>query len=140
MYRESQIAHVEAPHPGHSYNPDYDDHQELLLKAHLVELKKLQEEQKLMRRLARNAKKMSWAEMEKNWLDEMSVADLFDPKAGGDEEENGADEDQENMSKEEKELSKRELRRRTEAIHIGRKADTKAKRKQKKLLEKIKVT
>lgn len=55
---------MEAPHPGTSYNPDYDDHQDLLLKAHLAELKKLQDEQKLMRKLATHAKKISWAEIE----------------------------------------------------------------------------
>lgn len=64
MYIPSALPHVEAPHPGMSYNPDYDDHQDLLLKAHLVELQKLQEEQKLMRKLAKQAKKMSWAEIE----------------------------------------------------------------------------
>jgi len=64
LYKESLIAKIEAPHPGHSYNPDFDDHQALLLKAHEVELKKLKEEQKLMRRLAASAKKMSWADLE----------------------------------------------------------------------------
>jgi nucleolar protein 53 len=64
MYKKSAIPSIEIPHPGTSYNPDYDDHQDLLMKAHLVELKKLQEEQKLMRKLALHAKKMSWAEIE----------------------------------------------------------------------------
>jgi nucleolar protein 53 len=64
LYKQSLIAHVETPHPGSSYNPDYDDHQALLLKAHLVELKKLKDDQKLMRRLAASAKKMSWNDME----------------------------------------------------------------------------
>lgn len=135
IYKESKIAHVEPPHPGHSYNPDYEDHQALLLEAHTIELKKLQEEQKLMRRLAKNAKKMSWSEMEKRWLDEMSVADLFEPKADTEEE---SEVETEGTTKEET-LSKRELRRRTEAIHIGRKADTRAKRTAKKLLAKIKL-
>ena len=63
----------------------------------------------------------------------MSVADLFEPKAEAEEESEVETENKEEA------LSKRELRRRTEAIHIGRKADTRAKRKAKKLLEKIKV-
>ena len=57
---------VELPHPGTSYNPDYDDHQDLLMRAHLVELKKLKEEEKLMRKLTVSVKKMSWAELEVN--------------------------------------------------------------------------
>jgi hypothetical protein len=36
------------------------------LQAHVIELKKLQDEQRLMRKLALHAKKMSWAEMEVN--------------------------------------------------------------------------
>ena len=58
---------VELPHPGTSYNPDYDDHQDLLMRAHLVELKKLkEEEEKLMRKLTVSVRKMSWAELEVN--------------------------------------------------------------------------
>lgn len=134
LYKKSKIAKVELPHPGHSYNPDYDDHQDLLLKAHTIELAKLKEEQKLVRRLQRNAKKMSWPELEKRWLDEMSVADLFETKAESDND----DDNEEAEKKEEISISKRELRRRTEAVNNGRKLDTKAKRDKKKLLEKIK--
>lgn len=60
----SKLPSVELPHPGMSYNPDYDDHQSLLLEAHVIELQKLQEEQKLMRRMQANAKKLSWTEIE----------------------------------------------------------------------------
>jgi nucleolar protein 53 len=66
LYKKSALPSIELPHPGTSYNPDYDDHQELLLQAHVIELKKLQDEQRLMRKLALHAKKMSWAEMEVN--------------------------------------------------------------------------
>ena len=55
---------VELPHPGTSYNPDYDDHQDLLMRAHLIELQKLKEEEKLMRKLTVSVKKMSWEELE----------------------------------------------------------------------------
>lgn len=136
LYKESLIQKVETPHPGHSYNPDYDDHQALLLKAHLVELKKLKEEQKLMRRLALSAKKMSWVELEKRWLEEMSVRELFEPKTKEDENNNDSDF---NESAEETVISKRELRRRYESVNNGRKTDTKVKRDRKKLLEKIKL-
>ena len=64
MKTKSVVSKVQLPHPGMSYNPDYDDHQDLLLQAHLVELKKLQDEQKLMRRLKDNLSKMSWQEIE----------------------------------------------------------------------------
>ena len=47
-----------------SYNPDFDEHQELLLKAHLIEVRKLKEEQRDMRRLTICAKRMSWDAIE----------------------------------------------------------------------------
>lgn len=64
MHKTSALPKLEAPHPGTSYNPDYDDHQALLLKAHLTELEKLREEQKQLRRFTSNLKKMSWTEIE----------------------------------------------------------------------------
>lgn len=139
LYKKSCIAKIEAPHPGHSYNPDYDDHQALLLKAHTVELKKLQEEQKFIRRLRRNARKMTWQEMEKRWMDEMSVASLFESELPQDKVEEETSEGENHDSKREISISKRELRRRTEAVNNGRKTDTRAKRERKKLLEKIKI-
>lgn len=42
---------VEVPHPGSSYNPTFDDHQELLRKACEVEVKELKQEAKTRRRL-----------------------------------------------------------------------------------------
>jgi len=136
MYTKSALPSVDLPHPGTSYNPDYDGHQDLLMKAHLVELKKLKEEQKLMRKLALHAKKMSWAEIERIWLDEMSVKDLFEP--GNDESDK---EEEETKVSEEMSISKRELRRRLEKEKYGRtKAnESKAKRLKKKLQEKLKL-
>ena len=61
---ESCLPKLEMPHPGTSYNPDYDEHQDLLLKAHLIELQRLQDEQKLMRKLTVSVKKMSWDQLE----------------------------------------------------------------------------
>lgn len=61
---ESQNSKIELPHPGMSYNPDYDDHQKLLLKAHEIELKKLKREEKELRKLKDSVPKMSWKEIE----------------------------------------------------------------------------
>lgn len=47
-----------------SYNPDYDDHQALLLKAHEIELKKLKKEEKELKKMKDNVIKMSWKEIE----------------------------------------------------------------------------
>lgn len=68
MYKESAVPKLEVPHAGTSYNPDYDEHQALLLKAHEIELKKLEDEKKLMRRLTVSVKKMSWDEIEVKFL------------------------------------------------------------------------
>jgi hypothetical protein len=64
LAKKSAVPAVQVPHPGTSYNPDYDEHQDLLLQAHMVELKKLNDEQKLLRRLKDNLKKKSWQEIE----------------------------------------------------------------------------
>lgn len=61
---KSAVPKLEVPHPGASYNPDYDDHQNLLLRAHLIELEKLKKEQKEMRKQTNNIKKMSWDQIE----------------------------------------------------------------------------
>lgn len=61
---ESQQPKIVLPHPGTSYNPEYDDHQRLLLKAHEVELKKLKKEEKELKKWTHNIEKMSWREIE----------------------------------------------------------------------------
>ncbi|XP_043918730.1 ribosome biogenesis protein NOP53 [Protopterus annectens] len=50
--KPSQLAAVEVISPGGSYNPTFESHQALLLKAHEVELKKLKEEEKLNSQLS----------------------------------------------------------------------------------------
>ncbi len=72
-------------------------------------------------------------------MEEMSVRDLFDPKPDEDEDDVVEQEPNEESKEKEDTVSKRELRRREKAVHIGRKADTKAKRQKKKMMEKIKV-
>lgn len=47
--KPSLLPSIETPHPGQSYNPAYDDHQELLQKAIAVEQKRLEKEARLKR-------------------------------------------------------------------------------------------
>uniref|UniRef100_A0A8C5QC08 Ribosome biogenesis protein NOP53 n=1 Tax=Leptobrachium leishanense TaxID=445787 RepID=A0A8C5QC08_9ANUR len=49
--RPSQLPAVEVMNPGASYNPTFESHQALLLKAHEAEVKKVREEEKLQRQL-----------------------------------------------------------------------------------------
>lgn len=49
-----------------SYNPEYDDHQRLLIQAHEAELKKLKKEEKELKKLTTSVNKMSWKEIEVN--------------------------------------------------------------------------
>ena len=71
----------------------------------------------------------------------MSVRDLFESKPEQIEEVASENEDAGSRGKlnDLSGVSNRELRRRVQAIHIGRKADTRAKREKKKMLEKMKV-
>ncbi len=72
-------------------------------------------------------------------MEEMSVRDLFEPKSDEDEDNETEEEENDKGKTNVASVSKRELRRREKAIHIGRKADTRAKREKKKMMEKIKV-
>jgi len=70
---------VMVPHSGASYNPDYDSHQQLLLKAHLEEDKKLKEKEKWNKKV----KMVSVQELKKrskNYLKEMSEGLSQDPE------------------------------------------------------------
>lgn len=127
LYKESKIPKVEIPHPGTSYNPDYDEHQELLLKAHTIELEKLKKEQREMRRLTNTVKKMTWNEIEKLWLEEMSCNNLFDSAEKG-----------ELLEKEENTESAVPLIVKTNSKKSLKKTDSKSKRQKKILLDKIK--
>lgn len=79
--KPSLLPAVELPHPGTSYNPTYEDHQDLLLKAHLVELEKLKKEEKIMRSLDAKIPKMTQEQIEKLWLKEMSTGLELDTKS-----------------------------------------------------------
>jgi len=67
----SELEAVQAPHPGSSYNPDFDHHQDLLRKAHEEEAAKEKEREKLNEKV----KMVSVDELKKQskiWLEEMS--------------------------------------------------------------------
>lgn len=55
---------VEVPHPGASYNPTFQDHQELLQKACLNEAKEIKKEKKVSKAIAPMLKKVSPQEKE----------------------------------------------------------------------------
>ncbi|KAL3874911.1 hypothetical protein ACJMK2_037863 [Sinanodonta woodiana] len=80
--KPSVLNAVEVPHPGASYNPTYEDHQELLMKAHNVEKKKQKQEKRLYNALDAQFPKAGQAPTQESILAEMS-AGLF----GEDEEE-----------------------------------------------------
>jgi nucleolar protein 53 len=55
-----------------SYNPTYDEHQDLLAKANQIEMAKLKKEERLVRNHDAKIPKMSHKEIEDIWLTEMS--------------------------------------------------------------------
>nr|CAG4647956.1 EOG090X07H9 [Moina brachiata]SVE93052.1 EOG090X07H9 [Moina brachiata] len=63
---------VEVPHPGASYNPTFQDHQELLQKACQNESKEIHKEKKISNAIAPMLKKVSPSEKQKAWMSEMS--------------------------------------------------------------------
>lgn len=83
--KTSLLPAIELPHPGTSYNPTYEDHQELLLKAHMVELEKLKKEEKIIRNLDAKIPKMTHDQIEKMWLSEMSSGLNFEKNEDKDE-------------------------------------------------------
>jgi nucleolar protein 53 len=111
--KTSALPAIELPHPGTSYNPTFEDHQALLLKAHELELVKLKKEQKLMRSTDAKMTKMSAQEIEKLWLQEMSGGLVPEDAADDDDEESKKivgsndddDEEEEDDKKEQKVLT-----------------------------------
>lgn len=76
---------VESPLPGQSVNPAYDDHQDLLLQAYLVEKKKEKQERKVYNALDAKFPYKSEAPNQATWLAEMSGC-LFEEKLPADDE------------------------------------------------------
>lgn len=77
----SERAVVETPHPGASVNPAYDDHQDLLFEAHVVELKKAKKERKIFNALDAKFPSVSEAPSEAMWIEEMSAGLYENPSA-----------------------------------------------------------
>lgn len=68
----NKIAAVEPPHPGTSYNPSWDDHQQLLHTIAQEELKLIKEEKHLNRVTDKMFRKVTDEAKETNWLKESS--------------------------------------------------------------------
>jgi len=75
--KPTKLTAIENPLPGTSYNPTYDDHQDLLRKAVDVELEKERKELKLQRNLPALLTQNAAEPIKQSWLQEMSSG-LFD--------------------------------------------------------------
>ncbi|CAF0957356.1 unnamed protein product [Didymodactylos carnosus] len=75
--KPSAIPAVNLPEPGASYNPSYDEHQELLQKALTIEIIKEKKEKKLHNQMAAKFPESAVAPTRETWLKEMSSG-LFD--------------------------------------------------------------
>ncbi|XP_071979899.1 ribosome biogenesis protein NOP53 [Engystomops pustulosus] len=83
--KPSVLPAVEVAAPGASYNPTFESHQELLLKAHEVEVKKRKVEQRLNRKLKRPSKdKIATEETRLQELCEGLVEESDDERPPGD--------------------------------------------------------
>ncbi|XP_071447619.1 ribosome biogenesis protein NOP53 [Hetaerina americana] len=90
--KTSVLDPVEAPHPGLSYNPSYQDHRELLTKVVDDEMKIIKEEKHLKRVITDMIPRVTQEEVEENWMKEMSqgLPEVKEPKV---EEDSGVEED-----------------------------------------------
>ncbi|KAI5741510.1 hypothetical protein M8J76_014345 [Diaphorina citri] len=70
--RPNLIPGVKAPHPGMSYNPSLEDHQDLLQKVVAKEEAEKKQEEHLDRVTSAMFNRMSKQETEKQWMEEMS--------------------------------------------------------------------
>ncbi|XP_076299144.1 ribosome biogenesis protein NOP53 [Lasioglossum baleicum] len=70
--KPSVLPAIEVPHPGTSYNPSYEDHQNLLREVAGKEMELMKEEKHLERVTTKMFKKVSAAEKEKYFMNEMS--------------------------------------------------------------------
>ncbi|XP_065564054.1 ribosome biogenesis protein NOP53-like [Artemia franciscana] len=80
----SKLPAVEVPDPGQSYNPTFADHQNLMLKAHLIEAEKEEAKAKINRKVEDMIKNVAGLPTEENWMAEMC-------QGLGDEDDNDAD-------------------------------------------------
>lgn len=106
--KPSALPAFEAPHPGTSYNPSYEDHQDLLLEAHVIELEKLKKEERRIRNLDSKIPKMTYSEIENLWLKEMTSDLVNHELVEEDENDKKAEEEVESEGKSEKKLNKKQ--------------------------------
>ncbi|XP_033736143.1 ribosome biogenesis protein NOP53-like [Pecten maximus] len=71
--KPSEMTGVQVPDPGASYNPSYNDHQNLLAKAYDVEVKRERKERKLYNAVEAKFRSISAAELEANLQAEMTA-------------------------------------------------------------------
>ncbi|EDO40213.1 predicted protein [Nematostella vectensis] len=89
----TELTAVEVCHPGASYNPTFEDHQELLLNANEIEVKKQKENEKLERQVRFLTKDEAAALP--TWEEEMGEG-LFDDKSDDDKVDDDDDDDEDN--------------------------------------------
>lgn len=70
--KSSKLPAVEVPHPGSSYNPVYEDYQDLVSKANVIEERKKKEEEHLDRVLTKMFPTKAQAPTQESWIVEMS--------------------------------------------------------------------
>ncbi|XP_021340488.1 glioma tumor suppressor candidate region gene 2 protein-like, partial [Mizuhopecten yessoensis] len=70
--KPSEVSSVQVPDPGASYNPSYEDHQNLLAKALDVEVKRERKERKLYNAVEAKFRTISATELEENLRAEMT--------------------------------------------------------------------
>ena len=66
--KTSSLPAVEYPHPGMSYNPTFEDHQDLLLMARKIEVSEIEKEEKLRRRLGPMCNKLPEEQQQVSYL------------------------------------------------------------------------
>ncbi|XP_053373636.1 ribosome biogenesis protein NOP53-like [Mercenaria mercenaria] len=128
----SLIPAVEIPHPGSSYNPGYDEYQDLLQKAHSKELKKLQEEERIKRALDEKFPSARDAPTEESHLEEMS-AGLFHNSEKDEVDEEEGDLDKLSVNPPVRRENKKDERRRKKEKAFKEKAQLAEKEKQKRI-------
>ena len=126
--KPSELPSVEVPHPGASYNPTYEDHQELLTKAKLIEYAKDRDEKRVERALAA----LTTDRPEKVWLEEMSAGLYDEDEASEDEEDAVEDEEdeEENSSAVRREDKKTRTQRNKEKINVEKEMLAKKKKEE----------
>ncbi|XP_043271711.1 ribosome biogenesis protein NOP53 [Venturia canescens] len=81
LKKPSEIPALDVPHPGTSYNPSYDDHQDLLRQVVKKEMKLMKEEAHLNRVTNKMFQKVSIEQRDKIWLQESSEGLPLNQKA-----------------------------------------------------------